>query len=94
VLIYGTVTDAQGQAVPGARVSAATSMITNTPNATFVTETLTDSTGQYSLLTLSGTNYTLVTCPSVTGLDSVPLVPETMRLAPVIMHQQWWHADL
>jgi hypothetical protein len=62
-LISGTVTDGLGQPVAGAAVSASTSLLTNTPNASFTTETVTDSTGRYTLLTLSGTSYTLVVCP-------------------------------
>jgi hypothetical protein len=75
VLISGTVTDGLGQPVAGASVHALTSLITNTPNADFTTETETDSDGKYALLALSGTSYRLVVCPPVSDTFGVTTGP-------------------
>jgi hypothetical protein len=63
VTISGTVTDSMGQPVARASVSAFTSMITNTPNATFFTSTTTGNDGKYEMRVLSGTGYTITFCP-------------------------------
>jgi len=71
VLISGTVTDEQKQPVPNAQVSALTESITNTPNAEFTTTGLTDSEGKYTILGLTGVNYTVIFCPP----DPIPQIP-------------------
>lgn len=63
VTISGRVTDSSGQPVAEAIVFAFTSMIMNTPNATFSTSVQTGSDGSYQLSVLSGTNYTILVCP-------------------------------
>jgi hypothetical protein len=63
VMISGTVTDEQNQPIADAQVSASTESITNTPNVNFITTGLTDSEGKYTLLGLTGTNYTVIVCP-------------------------------
>ncbi|MBI3951957.1 MAG: carboxypeptidase regulatory-like domain-containing protein [Acidobacteria bacterium] len=67
VTISGKVTDATGQPVAGAIVSAFTSKITNTPNAAFSTAVETASDGSYQLRVLSGTEYTVLVCPPQPG---------------------------
>ena len=61
--ISGTVTDSTGLPVPGATVSATTSMITNTPGTGFSSLTQADASGVYSLQVLSGPSYTVVGDP-------------------------------
>jgi hypothetical protein len=63
VLISGRVVDQQNQPVSGAHVRAVSSMLTATPNALFSNNVETNEMGDYQLLALNGTDYTVTVCP-------------------------------
>jgi hypothetical protein len=63
VTISGRVTDSNGNPVNNVTVSALSQSITGTPNLQFFTGTTTDTSGNYSMSVLSGTNYQLSFTP-------------------------------
>lgn len=71
VTITGQVTDSTGAPVGNARVDASTAAVTGIPMSSFFRTTQTDTTGNYSLVVLSGTNYDLVFNPPILSSPSL-----------------------
>ncbi len=63
VTISGRVTDSRGNPVNGVAVSAASQSITGTPDLQYSNVAQTDTSGNYRLTVLSGSNYTLTFIP-------------------------------
>ncbi len=64
IVISGMVVDDQGTPVPGAFVTASTSLLTEVSGAAFGIGTITGANGDYRLPVYHGSDYTVTVCPS------------------------------